>query len=84
MGPVPRANDLTFRHFRTLQGLAVVCATVFYCVELMSAAYDKKGESVDISRERFLIGEGVGGADIHPLGAQNIPVCKRAASDIML
>jgi hypothetical protein len=31
-----------------------------------------------------LICERVGGTDIHPVGAQNIPVCRRAASDIML
>jgi hypothetical protein len=41
MRTVPRTNDLTFLHFRTLQGLAVVCATVFYCVELIPTAYDK-------------------------------------------
>jgi hypothetical protein len=84
MRTVPRANDLTFRHFRTLQGLAVVCTTVFYCVELLPTAYDKQGESVDIRGEGFLIRERVGGTDIDPLGAQNIPVCRRAASDIML
>lgn len=84
MRTVPRANDLTFLHFRTLQGFAVVRTTVFYCVELISAAYDKKGESVDIRGAGFLIGQRVGGADIHPLGAQNIPVWRRAASDIML
>ena len=84
MRAMPRADDLTFHHFRTLQGLAVVCTTVFYCVELISTAYDKKGDSVDIRGEGLLIVERVGSADIHPVGAQNIPVCRRAASDIML
>jgi hypothetical protein len=81
---MPRTYDLTFLHFRTLQGLAVVCTTVFYCVELIPTAYDKQGEPVDIRREGFLICERIGGTDIHPLGAQNIPVWRRAASDIML
>jgi hypothetical protein len=55
--PVPRADDLTFRHFRALQRLAVMCTTVFYCVELTPTAYDEKGETVDIGRKRFLIFE---------------------------
>ena len=84
MRTMSRTDDLTLLHFRTLQRLAVVCTTVFYCVKLIATAYDKQGEAVDIRREGFLIFERVGGTDINPVAAQNIPVCRRAASDIML
>jgi hypothetical protein len=53
MGPVTWADDLARLHFRTIQGLAVMCATVFYCVKLSAAAYDKQGEPVDICRQGF-------------------------------
>jgi hypothetical protein len=53
MGPVPRADDLTLLHFRIIQRLAVMCATVFYCVKLSAAAYDKQGKPVDIRRQGF-------------------------------
>jgi hypothetical protein len=48
MGPVSRANNLTGLHFRPLQRFAVVRATVFYCVKIWAAAYDKEGHPVDI------------------------------------
>jgi hypothetical protein len=41
MCAVPRADNLTILHLCTLQGLAVVSTTVFYCVELLGTAYDK-------------------------------------------
>jgi hypothetical protein len=74
MGPVPRADNLTRFHFRIIQGFAVMCATVFYRVELSTAAYDEEGKSVDLRRKRFQILERVGGADVNPVRAQNIPV----------
>ncbi len=84
MGPVSRADDLTRFHFRTFQGFAVMCATVFYCVKLSAAAYDKQGKPVDVRAEGFRIFNRVSAADVDPVGTQNIPVCRRAASDIML
>jgi hypothetical protein len=53
MRPVSRADDLTRLHFRTFQSLAVMCATVFYCVKLGAAAYDKQGKPVDIRSQGF-------------------------------
>ena len=41
MGTVSWADDLARLHLRIVQGLAVMCATVFYCVKLRAAAYDK-------------------------------------------
>jgi len=84
MGPVSWADDLTRLHFRIFQRLAVMCATVFYCVKLGAAAYDKQGKSVDVRAEGFRIFDRVGAPDVDPVGTQNIPVCRRAASDIML
>jgi hypothetical protein len=53
MGPVSRADDLTLLHFCIVQRLAVMCATVFYCVKLGATAYDKQGKPVDIRRQGF-------------------------------
>jgi hypothetical protein len=50
MRAVSWADDLTRLHFRTLQSLAVMRATVFYGVQLGAAAYDEQREPVDIRR----------------------------------
>src|SRR5882757_360043 len=92
MSPVPRADDLTRLDFRTLQRLTVMRATVFYGIQLGAAAYDKHGKPVDICRNRSWVLDRVRAANVHPLATheirlaliQNIPVCRRAASDIML
>jgi hypothetical protein len=55
MRPVSRADDLTLFHFRIIQRLAVMCATVFYCVKLAAASYDKQGKPVDVRAEGFRI-----------------------------
>ena len=69
MGPVSWADDLTRLHFRTFQRLAVMCATVFYCVELFSTAYDNDGGAVDLDRERSAFLNGIAAADVNPIGA---------------
>src|SRR4030081_3408656 len=92
MRPMPGADDLTRLDFRPVQRLAIMCATVFYGVQLRAAAYDQHSKPVDIRRKRPRIPERVCAADVHPVAAhetglsltQNIPVCRRAASDIML
>jgi hypothetical protein len=48
---MPWANDLTGFHFSLSQGLAVVCATVFYCIDVGAAAYDNDGDAVDLRGE---------------------------------
>src|SRR5579863_3382806 len=79
---VAGTNELARLHLGTGEGFAVVCATVFYCVQLAAAAYDNHRRAVDLGRERYALAELAGRADVDP-AAQNIPVCRRAASDIM-
>jgi hypothetical protein len=64
---VPRANDLTGFHLSVSQRFAVVCATVFYCVKVVSAAYDNYREAVDLDREGCRLMNGHTLADIDPL-----------------
>jgi len=74
-----------------------MCATVFQGVHVGAAAYDEQGEPVDICGERSRVLDRICAANVHPIAAhvgiggqtgpgrtQNIPVCRRAASDIML
>jgi len=64
---VPRTNDLTGFHFGLSKGFAVVCATVFYCIDLQAAAYDNNRDAVDLYRQRLRLMNRVTGANIDPL-----------------
>jgi hypothetical protein len=48
MGPVSWADNLTSFHFCLSERLAVVCATVFYRINIRTAAYDNDGDAVDL------------------------------------
>jgi len=67
MRSMPWTYDLTSLHFRTPQWLAVVCATVFYCVKLSAAAYDNDGDAVDLNGEGGCLGDGIAATDINPV-----------------
>jgi hypothetical protein len=63
---MPRANNLTGFHFSLSQCLAVVCATVFYCVGLRAAAYDNDGDAVDLNRQKCCFLHRFTAADVDP------------------
>jgi hypothetical protein len=67
MGPVSWADDLTSFHFGLSQRLAVVCATVFYRINLGAAAYDNDGDAVDLGREGYRLVNGLNTTDVDPL-----------------
>jgi hypothetical protein len=67
MGPVSWAYDLASFHFGLSQRLAVVCATVFYRINLAVAAYDNDGDAVDLGREGYRLVNGFNSADVDPL-----------------
>jgi hypothetical protein len=62
-----RADDLTGFHFSLSEGLAVVRATVFYCVNLCPTAYDNDGDAVDLRGEGRRLQDGFTSADVDPL-----------------
>lgn len=67
MGAVSWADDLTGFHFCVSKSLAVVSATVFYCVKLRAAAYDNDGDPVDLRGEGSRLVDGIASADVDPL-----------------
>jgi len=67
MGTMPWAYDLTSFHFGLSQRLAVVCATVFYRVNVRAAAYDNDRDAVDLGGEGGRLVDGLTSADIDPL-----------------
>ena len=67
LGPVSWAYDLTSFHFGLSQRFAVVCATVFYRINLGAAAYDNDGDAVDLGREGYRLVNGLNSADVDPL-----------------
>jgi hypothetical protein len=67
MGTMPWAYDLTSFHFGLSQRLAVVCATVFYRVNVRAAAYDNDRDAVDFGGEGGRLVDGLTAADIDPL-----------------
>jgi hypothetical protein len=58
---------LTGFHLSVSQRLAVVRATVFYCVKVGSTAYDNHREAVDLDAEGYRLMNGPTLADIDPL-----------------
>ena len=67
MSTMPWAYDLTSFHFGLSQRLAVVCATVFYRVNVRAAAYDNDRDAVDLGGEGSHLVDGLTAADIDPL-----------------
>ena len=67
MGTMPWAYDLTSFHFGLSQRLAVVCATVFYRVNVRAAAYDNDRDAVDFGGEGGRLVDELTAADIDPL-----------------
>jgi len=51
MSTMPWAYNLTSFHFGLSQRLAVVCATVFYRVNVRAAAYDNDRDAVDLGEK---------------------------------
>jgi hypothetical protein len=64
---MPRTNDLTGFHLSFSERLAVVGATVFYGVNLQSAAYDNHWHAVDLDRQRLHLTNGLAGTYVNPL-----------------
>jgi hypothetical protein len=67
MGPMSRADNLTSFHLGLSQRLAVVCATVFYRINIAAAAYDNDRDAVDLHGEGHRLVNGLNSADVDPL-----------------
>src|SRR5262249_34624615 len=86
------ADDLAVLHLGSLQRFTIVRAAVLDRVQLGTPAPDDQVLALQRHGERRRLADRVGGTHIDPPDthtmprpcAQNIPVCSRAASDIML
>jgi hypothetical protein len=64
---VTRTNDLAGFHLSFSERLAIVGATIFYCVYLQSATYDNHREAIDLNGQRFRLVNGLARTHIDPL-----------------
>jgi hypothetical protein len=64
---MPRADDLTGFHGSLPERLAVVCTTVFHCVDVFATPYDNNRDAVDLSRIGRRLVNGLARADIDPM-----------------
>lgn len=84
--PMPGADNLAAiaNHLSAGERLAVMGAAVLDREEPLGAARDDDGHAIDLDRHGQLGIDIGGGADVLPRRRhQNIPVCSRAASDII-
>jgi hypothetical protein len=83
-GPVPWADDLALLDLSASEAFTIVSAAVFYREQALTAAGNDDRITVYFGAERRCARDGLGGPNVDPLARhQNMPVCRRAASDII-